>query len=210
MKKYLTLIITISLLLFLVTVYLSTVDSVREFEKGILEIIPGFRFPILDSIVKFISSFGDGISAVITFAVFAAALFIRGFKKELAFSFLIWVGPIASWGLKAIIARPRPEGFLIEGYPIPSGFSFPSGHVVLYVVFFGVVALYAKYLPNLTNLGRKILLTTSIILISLIGISRIYLGVHWPMDVVAGYLLGFAILGVIILIYFRSGVVQRG
>lgn len=209
MKKNLHLIITISLILFLVAAYLSTVDFVRAFEKSILEVISGFRFPILDSIMRFISSFGDGISAIITFTVFAFALFIRGFKKELTFSFLIWIGPLLSWGLKAIIARPRPEEFLLEGYNLPDDFSFPSGHVVFYVVFFGLVALYAKYLPNLTDIGRKILLTTSIVLISLVGASRIYLGVHWPMDVIAGYLLGFAILGAVILIYLKSGAVQR-
>ena len=195
--------------LFLVTAYLSTVDSVRAIEKSILEVISGFRFPILDSLMRFISSFGDGISAIITFVVFAFALFIRGFKKELTIIFLIWTGPILSWGLKAMIARPRPEEFLIDGYPLPNDFSFPSGHVVFYVVFFGLVALYAKYLPNLTDIGRKILMAMSIVLISLVGASRIYLGVHWPMDVIAGYLLGFATLGVIILIYLKSGAVQK-
>lgn len=209
MKKSLPFIIIIALILFLITAYLSTVDSVRVFEKSILETIPGFRFPILDSIMRFISSFGDGVSAVITFSVFAFALFIRGFKKEMTISFLIWIGPVLSWGLKEIIARPRPTEFLIDGYPPPSNFSFPSGHVVFYVVFFGLVALYAKYLPDLTGIGRKILLTMSIVLISLIGISRIYLGVHWPMDVMAGYLLGFAILGAITLLYLKSGAVQK-
>lgn len=209
MKKNLPFIITISLILFLVTAYLSSVDSVRVFEKSILETIPGFRFPILDSIMRFISSFGDGVSAVITFSVFAVALFIRGFKKEMTISFLIWIGPVLSWGLKEIITRPRPVEFLIDGYPLPSDFSFPSGHVVFYVVFFGLVAIYAKYLPDLTTMGRKILLTMAIVLISLIGISRIYLGVHWPMDVMAGYLIGFAILGAITLLYLKSGAVQK-
>lgn len=209
MKKNLPLIITIALILFLVSAYLYTVDFVHTFEKSILEVISGFRFPILDSIMRFISSFGDGISAIVTFAVFAAALFIRGFKKELTISFLIWIGPILSWGLKAIIARPRPEEFLIDGYPLPNDFSFPSGHVVFYVIFFGLVALYAKYLPNLNDVGRKILLIMSLVLISLVGASRIYLGVHWPMDVIAGYLLGSAILGVVILIYLKSDAVQR-
>lgn len=209
MKKNLPFIITISLILFLVTAYLSSVDSVRVFEKSILETIPGFRFPILDSIMRFISSFGDGVSAVITFSVFAVALFIRGFKKEMTISFLIWIGPVLSWGLKEIIASPRPVEFLIDGYPLPSDFSFPSGHVVFYVVFFGLVAIYAKYLPDLTTMGRKILLTMAIVLISLIGISRIYLGVHWPMDVMAGYLIGFAILGAITLLYLKSGAVQK-
>ncbi len=209
MKKNLPFIITISLILFLVTAYLSTVDSVRVFEKSILETIPGLRFPILDSIMRFVSSFGDGVSAVITFSVFAFALFIRGFKKEFIISFLIWIGPVLSWGLEEIIASPRPVEFLIDGYPLPSDFSFPSGHVVFYVVFFGLVAIYAKYLPDLTIMGRKILLTMAIVLISLIGISRIYLGVHWPMDVMAGYLIGFAILGAITLLYLKSGAVQK-
>ena len=203
-------VIIILLVLFLVTTYLSIIDFGQTVEKSILSSMLNFRFSILDSIMKFISSFSDGLSAVITFVVFTTVLYIRGFKKEFTISFLIWFGPLLSYGLKAVIARPRPEEFLIEGYILPNDFSFPSGHVVFYVVFFGLIAVYAKYLPGLTIIGRRILLTTSVALISLIGISRIYLGVHWPLDVISGYLLGFAILGAIIIYYFKSSGVRKG
>lgn len=209
-EKNLALFIIISFVLLAVTAYLSTVNSVQSFEKSVLETTTGLRFPILDSVMKFVSSFGDSASAIITFLVFGVALFIRGFKREFALSFLIWVGPLLSWWLKEIIARSRPSEFLLEGYSLPNDFGFPSGHVVFYVVFFGLIALYSKYLPNLSTFGRKLLLFTSIALISLVGISRIYLGVHWPTDVIAGYWLGFAILGVITFLYLKLGVVQKG
>jgi len=209
MKKYLLPFIFVSLILFLITAYLSALDSVLILERSLMQTITGFRLPIFDSIMRFISSFGDGITAILTFLVFAFALFIRGFRKEFKISFLVWVGPLLSWGLKEIIARPRPEEFLLEGYSLPNDFSFPSGHVVFYVVFFGLIALYAKYLPGLSAFGRKLLLGSSLLLISLVGISRVYLGVHWPTDVIGGYLLGLAILGVIIFIYFRLDEVQK-
>src|SRR4030067_2596357 len=190
-------------ILFALLIYLVVVGATEAFDKNLLKTTTSLQSPILDFIMIFVSSFGDGFFSLITFFAFAFALLLKGFRRESYFSFLIWTGPLLSWILKFLIARPRPEGFLLEGSSLPPDFSFPSGHVVFYTIFFGLVAIYSKYLPNLSNSGRKILFAVSGFLIVLVGISRVYLGVHWPTDVIGGYLLGFTILGALTAVYFR-------
>ena len=189
--------------LFVLLAYFVISGVTETLDRNLLIAITSLQSSILDFFMIFVSAFGDGLFTVITFFAFAFALLLKVYRRESYFSFLIWAGPLLSWILKFLIARPRPEGFLLEGYSLPPDFSFPSGHVVFYTIFFGLVAIYSKYLPNLSNSGRKILFAVSGFLIVLVGISRVYLGVHWPTDVIGGYLLGFTILGALTAVYFR-------
>jgi undecaprenyl-diphosphatase len=86
--------------------------------------------------------------------------------------------------LKLLFHRQRPEAFF--GYPQPASFSFPSGHAISACVFYGVAA--ALITANIeSRLGKALVWTAAALLAGLIGLSRIYLGVHYPSDVVAGY-----------------------
>src|SRR4030067_3530762 len=131
-------------ILFALLTYLGVVGATEAFDRNLLQTITSLQSPLLDFVMIFVSSFGDGLFTVITFFAFAFALLLKVYRRESYFSFLIWAGPLLSWILKFLIARPRPEGFLLEGYSLTTDFSFPSGHVVFYVVFFGLVAIYAK------------------------------------------------------------------
>ena len=88
--------------------------------------------------------------------------------------------------LKEIIARPRPISS-IPAY-IETSYSFPSGHAALAVALYGFL-LWATY-DAMPSLWKKLTVTSAGILILAIGYSRLYLGVHYLSDVVAGYLLG--------------------
>jgi membrane-associated phospholipid phosphatase len=91
--------------------------------------------------------------------------------------------------LKRAFHRPRPVPFF--DLPTPASFSFPSGHALFSFCFFvGIAALLS---PHLTRRGaRPALWGVAIALVLGIGISRIYLGVHYPSDVLAGYAAGIA------------------
>lgn len=86
-------------------------------------------------------------------------------------------------GLKALVQRPRPEGFrLVE----EAGFSFPSGHSMVAMAFFGLVIwLVWRYVRDRPR--RLVLSAAFALVIVMIGVSRIYLGVHYASDVLAGF-----------------------
>ena len=98
-----------------------------------------------------------------------------------------------------IIQRPRPEDFrLIE----ETGYSFPSGHSMASMAFYGLIIYFAfKYVKNKN--AKIIICTILSLLVLLIGISRIYLGVHYASDVIAGFVLSIAYLVVYITIVLK-------
>ena len=188
---------------FVVLILLVLNGRTEAFDSNVIEQIQAVSSPTLTWFMIFISFFGDGLYPIVIFLAFVLLLIFKGYKKESYFSFLIWLGPLLSWILKTLVARPRPQEYLVSGYSLPNDFGFPSGHAVFYVVFLGLVAFYAIALTGLPSALRKILSVTSIALVLLVGLSRIYLGVHWPTDVLAGYLLGLFILELLIIAYFR-------
>jgi membrane-associated phospholipid phosphatase len=104
--------------------------------------------------------------------------------------------------LKVIVARPRPPDFLLNPADILQSinqYSFPSGHVLFFVVFFGFIA-YLAWL-HLTGFARILVIAICGVLIVLIGPSRVYLGAHWASDVVGSYIIGFLWLFMLILGY---------
>ena len=110
-----------------------------------------------------------------------AALFIAGTLAVAAFSTAV---------LKDLIVRPRPPAAL-AALPIPSTSSFPSGHTVTGLVLYGGLAVVLLMEFGTT---RRYLTAAAVLAVfsALIGVSRVYLGVHWPTDVIGGWLLGGA------------------
>ncbi len=87
--------------------------------------------------------------------------------------------------LKTIFARPRPQ--LFDKIPLPTDYSFPSGHSMSAVGVWGVIA---AVLVALYPAHRRAIVFAAVTLILCIGLSRIYFGVHWPFDVFGGFLAG--------------------
>jgi membrane-associated phospholipid phosphatase len=102
--------------------------------------------------------------------------------------------------VKNLIQRPRPLPGVVNVIEMLNSYSFPSGHVMFYVSFFGFIGFLAFSLLK-PSLMRSLLLALFGGLIILIGISRIYLGEHWASDVLGAYLLGCLTLVLTIRLY---------
>ena len=122
----------------------------------------------------------------------AVLLFIIIKNKKIGFLILANLTIIAALNqlLKHILKRPRPTGYrLIE----VSGYSFPSGHSMVSMAYYGfLIYLIYKYVKN--KYIKWISICILSIFICLIGISRIYLGVHYTSDVLAGFLISITYL----------------
>ena len=147
-----------------------------------------FKFNISTPIAKFITNFGGAIFIISLTTI----LFFVIKDKKIRISIIANLGivTILNQIIKFIMQRPRPTEFrIIE----ETGYSFPSGHSMVSLAFYGyLVYLIYKYINN-KHLKRTLIIILSI-LICVIGVSRIYLGVHYTSDVLGGFLISLAYL----------------
>ena len=147
-----------------------------------------FKFNVSTPIAKFITNFGGAIFVISLTTI----LFFVIKDKKIGISIIANLGivTILNQIIKFIMQRPRPTEFrIIE----ETGYSFPSGHSMVSLAFYGyLVYLIYKYINN-KHLKRTLIIILSI-LICIIGVSRIYLGVHYTSDVLGGFLISLAYL----------------
>ena len=185
--KYIVLFICIISLSFLIEDVMDK-DIINFDEKGYNIVSKYLMSDNITSFAKFITNFANmyfltALSTIIT-------LLIKNKKTGLCIFMNLGLSAITNFTLKQILQRPRPiEHRIID----ESGYSLPSGHSMVSMAFYGYL-IYLKY-KNVKNIYLK---TTLIILLSalimIIGISRIYLGVHYTSDVIAGFLVAIAYL----------------
>lgn len=147
-------------------------------------LISNFATPI----AKFITNFGRAIF-LITLTIVLLVL-IKNKKIGISIFSNLVIVTILNQLLKAILQRPRPTEYRIVE---ETGYSFPSGHSMVSMAFYGyLIYLIYKYVKN------KYIKWISIVLLSIlvcsIGISRIYLGVHYTSDVLGGFLISMSYL----------------
>lgn len=116
---------------------------------------------------------------------------LRKKQEAIFFAVALISGEIIKEFLKLLFHRQRPStNFALIS---ESGYSFPSGHAFMSIIFYGMICFFVYKLCQ--NKWQKFfLLFVSSTFIFLIGLSRIYLGVHWASDVLAGWIIGGAIL----------------
>ena len=154
-----------------------------------------------DFLMRLLTNIGNAPLSVIFWLLPVALLFVIGLRWESAMLTLsvggVWLLSLVS---KLLVGRPRPDGAAVHVYFLASDASFPSGHVLLYIGLAGFV-WFLGYTLLERGWRRTLLLIVLGAMLSLIGVSRIYLGAHWASDVLGSYLLGSAWLLLVIAIY---------
>jgi len=152
-----------------------------------------FANPTVDKTMIFITNLGYGWILLAIAATVSAWLASSGYRAGIISLLLCLAGSTAlNLLLKHLFSRARPDLFqMVEAY----GYSFPSGHAMVALCFYGMLAYLIgrrlrKFVWRLPVYGLALTLVTAI------GLSRIYLGVHYPTDVLAGYIAGITWLAI--------------
>ncbi|MGE3931497.1 MAG: phosphatase PAP2 family protein [Hyphomonadaceae bacterium] len=146
-------------------------------------------FWVEQSVLDITALGGFAVLALMILAVCSYLLAIGRRTSALLVAGAVISGTVLSEAMKSLFDRPRPD--LVAHLAETQSASFPSGHaLVSAVAYLTIAALLARLLPR--RRLKALVLTFGIVLTVLIGVSRVYLGVHWPTDVLAGWSLGAA------------------
>jgi membrane-associated phospholipid phosphatase len=144
-----------------------------------------------------VTALGNGIVLAGVAAIAAYLLARRRYYAEAVLMVLAYVGAeVLSYSLKLAFRRDRP--FFTDPLATVSTYSFPSGHATVSVAVYGALCLVLLRL--LTGPARVVCLAATVLLVSLIGFSRLYLGVHFLSDVLAGFSVGLAWLALCVVV----------
>lgn len=167
-------------------------QDLAAFDMTVIALI---RYPSghwIDSVMLFITQLGSA-SVLLVLALGVLLLFLlRGWRREAKTLVICLFGAaLLNQLLKVLFARARPELFrLVE----ETGYSFPSGHSMVSFCVYGFLAYI--FSRSVSSLRLRILaFAMAAVLVAAIGVSRIYLGVHYPTDVLAGFVAGGTWLG---------------
>ena len=189
MKKNKIIVNSFCLLLFFIIMLLVILKQTSSFDSFIYQLLINFRCPVLDSFFKTITVLGNKNMIIITLL-----LFILLFHDKKALVLVINVFSCIGLNslIKHIIRRPRPS---VKHLIKQGGFSFPSGHAMICLYGYLLYLVHIKIKNKWLKLLLEILL---LFIIISIGLSRIYVGVHYPTDIIAGYCLAYVISNIII------------
>lgn len=169
-------------------------ESLVSLDQWINENIIYFRTPWVNTITIIITQLGNQVFVFLCSVIITFYMFLKR-KFDIIVSYVIAIigGGLLNFTLKIVIQRERPisEDTLTK----VAGFSFPSGHAMLSVIFFGMIAYILTREIKSLKLNLIIILSAGFI-IFLIGFTRIYLQVHYLSDVIAGYVGGLFWLSV--------------
>ena len=182
-------IVTICMIIFLIlAISIIKTQSIAIDEIGYNYISKYLISDFMTPIVKIVTQLASPVILIIL--TFLLIVFIKNnnIRKYICSNLII--STVLNFGLKNIVRRARPDEFrIIE----EAGYSFPSGHSMVSMAFYGLLIYLIYKKVNNKYLKNCLIILLSIIIL-LIGLSRIYLGVHYTSDVLAGFLLGISYL----------------
>jgi undecaprenyl-diphosphatase len=174
-----------------------TSGASEAFDQSVIEAVRANGLHDLMSPLRAITELGS-TAAVTAIAVLTllVGILIGPWLHGVAGAITIGLASLGNQTLKAIIARARPD--LLDPIVEERGFSFPSGHSALGMAAWGILGVLVMR-SRLPLAVRRAIVALLALVIFLIGLSRVWLGVHYPTDVLAGWTAG----AVIVLVYAR-------
>jgi len=181
-------------LLFIILTALVCTNIIEPLDNATSSFIISIRSPELTNTMNIITNISGSYALIVFTTLFI--ILIKKKKYPLAITINLIAVFITSQLAKAIVERDRPLDMLVSA----PGYSYPSGHSMVGLAYFSFLSyLVIKYIPN--KIVKIILPIVFTITILLVDFSRIYLGVHYLSDVLAGFLLGAIYLIIFINIY---------
>ncbi len=179
-------------------------EPLTRADLSISQFVQALRSAPLDRVMVFLTDFGDGVViSVAVGALLLALLAARQWRSAVLVGITFAVAAVASPLAKFIVHRPRP----IDIYSGADAFAFPSGHSTFATLLLSVIAFFiAMRLGRSLQIGVWMAAGFGVIAIAF---SRVYLGAHWPSDVMGGVLLGAFIGGVLALLLHYKAAATR-
>lgn len=177
--------------------YLSQESIIRS-DYRLLSVFKMFRTPLINNVMLFITYLGKGETIVFSLIIVSIILILLK-QRFYLFSLIasVSLGELFVYIVKNTIDRPRP--LLADALVIENTWSFPSGHTFTAISFYGLLTFFIAH--NLKKRWQRfIAYTIGLLLIIVIGVSRIFLGAHWPSDVLASFVFGIAWLSILVTI----------
>jgi undecaprenyl-diphosphatase len=171
--------------------------KIVAFDSQLNAIIQSWRLPPLTWFFEAVTWSASTVPVVVVVLVAVAILMWLGHHREaLLVALVVAVGTALGTVAKRVTERPRPPvaNAIIE---LPTSYSFPSGHTLAALLLWTVIAFVVVRVAH-RQWVRVVAVAGGFSLMVLVGFSRVYLGVHWPSDVLASWLLGVAWLSVAI------------
>ncbi|PWS28735.1 hypothetical protein DHW03_02510 [Pedobacter yonginense] len=165
--------------------------------------IQQYHSDFMDQCMLAISFFGELPYSLLSVVVVALVFYYLKYKREAYFISTTLLSGLVILGVKNIINRQRPTSFYVRLVEVNRFQSYPSGHVLSYVLFFGFLIILMNTLKTIPKATRIVVTYVSAFLMIMVSFSRIYLGAHWFTDTVGGCLLGLICLFPLTYYYFK-------
>lgn len=191
-KLFLEIILSVILTLSALFIFFKIVDELLEkdilhFDVWLINVAYAFRSPTMTEFMFFLTFLGSPLFLLTLSVIMVLYLFTKRRRDAIIYLGILYSGVLLNLILKYTFARPRPQFHPLVHENL---FSFPSGHAMNSFVFY--MALSYFIFRETKNVKFTIFVTIiSVLIIIGVGISRVYLGVHYPSDVIAGYVAGF-------------------
>lgn len=189
MRIYAALVLLATLGFVALVLFVRDKDVLTAFDVPVARAVQGVRLPVVSWVLAHAGDLGWFPLNVVAYVGVFVALFALRLRIE---ALLIVASSLAAGGLgtliKQLVQRVRPSAAFVHVAAYLHDPSFPSGHVIQYTTLFGMT-FFVVWIAWRNSLLRNVVLVVLALLVALVGPSRVYLGEHWPSDVIGAYCL---------------------